>query len=60
MPTVPQKVARHNSATEIAASRRLHELLMDLIRATGLLQPDQTVPGHALPSECMSATRRHR
>jgi len=22
---------------------------MDLIRATGLLQPDQTVPGHALP-----------
>jgi DNA-binding MarR family transcriptional regulator len=28
-----------------AAPERLHELLMDLILATGLLQPDQTVPG---------------
>jgi DNA-binding MarR family transcriptional regulator len=25
---------------------RLHELLMDLVRAAGLLQPDQTVAGH--------------
>jgi len=25
---------------------RLHELLMDVIRAAGLLQPDQTVAGH--------------
>jgi DNA-binding MarR family transcriptional regulator len=29
-----------------AEAERLHELLMDLVRAAGLLQPDQTVPGH--------------
>lgn len=31
-----------------AEAERLHELLMDLVRAAGLLQPDQTVPGHPL------------
>ena len=30
---------------DFAAPERLHDLLMDLVRATGLLQPDQTVPG---------------
>lgn len=44
MPTVRQKVVGHNSA----AAERIHQLVMDLVRATGLLQPDQTVPGHAL------------
>jgi DNA-binding MarR family transcriptional regulator len=29
-----------------AEAARLHELLMDLVRAAGLLQPDQTVAGH--------------
>src|SRR6266540_139973 len=29
-----------------AEAARLHELLMDLVRAAGLLQPDQTVTGH--------------
>lgn len=33
---------RHVDST---APERLHALLMDLVRATGLLQPDQTVPG---------------
>ena len=30
---------------EPTEAERLHHLLMDLIRAGGLLQPDQTVPG---------------
>jgi DNA-binding MarR family transcriptional regulator len=29
-------------------AERLHQLLMDLVRAAGLLQPDQTFPGHAV------------
>jgi DNA-binding MarR family transcriptional regulator len=29
-------------------AERLHELLMDLVRATGLLQPDHAVPGQQL------------
>src|SRR6266540_1058299 len=29
-----------------AEAARLHELLMDVVRAAGLLQPDQTVAGH--------------
>jgi DNA-binding MarR family transcriptional regulator len=28
------------------APERLHELLMDLVRAAGLLQPDRLIPGH--------------
>ena len=58
MPTVRGKVATHNSSApaaarrpsnvDLAASQRLHELLMDLVRATGLLQPDQAVPGQPL------------
>lgn len=28
-----------------AAAERLHELFMDLVRAAGLLQPDQAIPG---------------
>src|SRR5947209_20548232 len=43
MPTVPRKVARHNSD-----AARVHHLLMDFVRASGLLQPDQLVPGHQL------------
>jgi DNA-binding MarR family transcriptional regulator len=31
---------------ESAEAARLHELLMDVVRAAGLLQPDQTVAGH--------------
>jgi DNA-binding MarR family transcriptional regulator len=31
---------------EAAEAARLHELLMDVVRAAGLLQPDQTVAGH--------------
>lgn len=31
-----------------AEAARLHELLMDLVRAAGLLQPDGTVAGHAV------------
>lgn len=31
---------------DFAEAERLHALLMDLVRAAGLLQPDQTVPGH--------------
>jgi DNA-binding MarR family transcriptional regulator len=27
-------------------AERLHDLLMELVRAAGLLQPDQAVPGH--------------
>src|SRR5690349_13544413 len=53
MSTVRRKVATHNSHTgpsdvDMADSRQLHELVMDLIRATGLLLPDQSVPGHPL------------
>ena len=58
MSTVRRKVVTHNSHSpdslqrpsdvDTATSERLHELLMDLIRATGLLQPDQTVPGQPL------------
>ncbi len=44
---------RNNSSTgpEVDQSdpHRLHELLMDLVRVAGLLHPDQTVPGQALP-----------
>lgn len=29
-----------------AEAERLHELLMDLVRAAGLLQSDQAMPGH--------------
>ena len=29
-----------------AEAARLHELLMDVVRAAGMLQPDQTVAGH--------------
>ncbi len=29
-----------------AEAARLHELLMDVVRAAGLLQPDQTIVGH--------------
>jgi DNA-binding MarR family transcriptional regulator len=31
-----------------AEAARLHELLMDVIRAGGLLQPEQTVAGHPI------------
>jgi DNA-binding MarR family transcriptional regulator len=40
------KVAK--SRVDSAESEGLHALLMDLVRAAGLLQPDQTVPGYAL------------
>lgn len=30
------------------AARRLHDLFMELIRTTGLLQVDQTIPGHPI------------
>jgi DNA-binding MarR family transcriptional regulator len=33
---------------ESADAERIHELLMDLLRAGGLLQPDQVVPGHPI------------
>jgi len=33
---------------EPADAEHLHHLLMDLVRAAGLLQPDRTVPGHAI------------
>ena len=32
--------------TDRTEAARLHELLMDVVRAAGLLQPDQTVSGH--------------
>ena len=31
---------------DAAEAARLHELLMEVVRAAGLLQPDQTVTGH--------------
>ena len=31
---------------DAAEAARLHELLMDVVRAAGLLQPDRTVAGH--------------
>jgi DNA-binding MarR family transcriptional regulator len=40
-----------------ATPERLHELLMDLVRAAGLLQPDQTVPG--LPVSMSQAFALH-
>jgi DNA-binding MarR family transcriptional regulator len=43
MPTVPRKVAKHNSPAD-----RIHHLLMDFVRASGLLQPDMLVPGYQL------------
>ena len=46
MSTVRPTVAKHNSS--VAAAHQIHELLMDLVRATGLLQPDQVVPGFDL------------
>jgi DNA-binding MarR family transcriptional regulator len=39
-----ESVERHQ--VHPAEAERLHELLMDLVRAAGLLQPDQIVPGH--------------
>ena len=33
---------------ESADARRIHELLMDLVRAGGMLQPEQLVPGHPI------------
>ena len=39
MPTVRRTVVEHNSP------ERLHDLLMDLVRAIGLLHPDQDLPG---------------
>ena len=33
---------------ESADAERIHELLMDLVRAAGMLQPEQTVPGHQI------------
>src|SRR5438034_4967409 len=44
MPTVRRKVAEHNSSS----AERIHELVMDLVRATGLLQPEQSVAGNLL------------
>lgn len=32
-----------------ASSDRLHELLMELVRLTGLLHPDQAAPGRSVP-----------
>jgi DNA-binding MarR family transcriptional regulator len=37
-------VATHQ--VDAAEAARLHELFMDVVRAAGLLQPDQTVAGH--------------
>jgi DNA-binding MarR family transcriptional regulator len=34
------------SRVDSAEAARLHELLMDVVRAAGLLQPDQAVAGH--------------
>jgi DNA-binding MarR family transcriptional regulator len=55
MSTVRRTVVEHNSSraeetqgvrqVDSAAPERIHELIMDLVRAAGLLQPDQTVPG---------------
>jgi DNA-binding MarR family transcriptional regulator len=42
MSTVPPKVVEHN------LHARLHDLFMDLLRASGLVEPDRSVPGHAL------------
>lgn len=33
---------------EHTEAEHLHHLLMDLVRVAGLLQPDRTVPGHAI------------
>jgi DNA-binding MarR family transcriptional regulator len=33
---------------ESTDAQRIHELMMDLVRAGGLLQPDQVVPGHPI------------
>jgi DNA-binding MarR family transcriptional regulator len=30
---------------DVAVAERIHELVMDLVRAAGMLQPDQSVPG---------------
>ncbi len=49
MPRVRPTVAEHNSSrVDTADSHRLHELLMELVRATGMLQPDQLVPGESV------------
>jgi DNA-binding MarR family transcriptional regulator len=42
MSTVPPTVVEHNSEE---AAARIHELLMELVRAAGILQPEQLVPG---------------
>jgi DNA-binding MarR family transcriptional regulator len=47
MSTVPPKVASHNSDAD-AAALRLHHLLMDVVRASGLLETEQAAPGHPL------------
>lgn len=33
---------------EPTEAEHIHHLLMDLVRVAGLLQPDRTVPGHAI------------
>jgi DNA-binding MarR family transcriptional regulator len=48
MSTVRRKVATHNSSAESVATHHIHALLMDLVRAAGLLQLDQTVPGQPI------------
>src|SRR3954467_6289187 len=42
MPTVRRTVVEHNSP------ERLHDLLMDLVRAIGLLHPDHDLPGQSV------------
>ena len=40
---------QHNSSPDAGdPAARLHDLLMDLVRVAGLLQPDQPVPGQPL------------
>ena len=41
---VGESVGTHQ--VDSVEAQRIHKLLMDLVRAAGLLQPDQTVPGH--------------
>ena len=48
MSRVRRTVAEHNSSRLDGDSVQLHGLMMELIRATGLLQPDQLVPGETL------------
>jgi DNA-binding MarR family transcriptional regulator len=48
MSTVRRTVAEHNSSRLDEDSAELHGLLMELVRATGLLQADLLVPGQAV------------